>query len=130
MKALALPLAVAALFLAVGCGDDGETTSTGAGGAKSDADARDAAVAAWLTIESYANGNADSYAGASPDELAKIEPSLSSADLEVVSTDSSFTVSVLSESGTTFSIAGGGGSPDRTCDPPGGPGCTEGGDWE
>ena len=61
---------------------------------------------------------------------AQIEPSLDSADLEVVSTASSYTVSVLAASGATYSVDGsGGGSAEYTCEPPGTGDCPESGDW-
>jgi hypothetical protein len=139
VKALALILAVATLALTAGCGDDDETAATGASGATGAASAGDdafnatakaTALAAQAATEAYATGNGGSYAGATAEELAKIEPSLSDADLNVVSTDSSYTVSVLSASGTTFSIGGEQGRPPvRTCDPPGDSGCSAGGDW-
>jgi hypothetical protein len=140
VKALALIFALGSLILAAGCGGDDETVSSGASGASGassasdvalDSTAKETALQAEAAIETYATGNAGSYAGANAEELAKIEPKLSSADLDVVSTDSSYTVSVLSESGTTFSIDGEqGGAPDRTCDPPGGSGCKDNGDWD
>ena len=137
MKALALMVVVASLTLAAGCGDDeSSTSSTGAseatGAASGDANAEAQATArkAQTAIETYAAGKNGSYAGASATELSAIDSGLSSGDLEVVSTDSSYTITVLSASGTTFSIDGEqGGTPDRTCDPPGDPGCSESGDW-
>jgi hypothetical protein len=138
VKALALMLVLAVLALAGGCGDDSSTSSTdaseatgaaagdGALNTKAQATARKAQTA----IETYAADNNGSYAGASATELSKIDPGLSAGDLEVVSTDSSYTITVLSASGTTFSIDGEqGGAADRTCDPPGGSGCNESGDW-
>ena len=59
-----------------------------------------------MAIETYADDNNGSYAGASATELSKVDPGLSSDDLEVVSTDSSYTITVASTSGTTFSIDG------------------------
>ncbi len=136
-RALTIGFVILALAAgAAGCGDDDETASTGASGAAGAGDealnakAQATARSAQAAIETYATDNNGSYAGASAEELAKIEPSLSSGDLEVVSTDSSYTISVLSASATTFSIDGEqGGSTERTCDPPGSSGCSESGDW-
>ena len=148
MKALVLTLVLASLTLAVGCGgDDGSTSSTGAseatGAASGDANAEaqatarkaQTAIASNLRrrdgVEQYADGNNGSYAGAGATELSDIDPDVAAADLEVVSTDNSYTITVLSPSGTTFSIDGEqGGAPDRTCDPPSGSGCSESGDWD
>ncbi len=133
-RALTAGLVILALAAgAAGCGDDDETASTGASSGGDDAlnaKAQATARTAQAAIEKYAADNNGSYAGASEQELAKIEPSLSEGDLEVVSTDSSYTVSVLSASATTFSIDGEqGGATERTCDPPGGSGCSESGAW-
>src|SRR4051794_21971375 len=101
MKALATMLALMALALAAGCGGDDETASTGASGATGvssagDADAKGAAREAQVAMEVYATDNNGSYAGASPETLAKIDPKVDSADLQVDSTENSYTVSVLS----------------------------------
>ena len=137
MKALALTLVLGSLALAVGCGDDSSTSSTGAseatGAASGDANAAAQAAArkAQTAIEKYADGNNGSYAGAGATELSDIDPDVAAADLEVVSTDNSYTITVLSPSGTTFSIDGEqGGATQRTCDPPGDPGCSASGDWD
>ena len=108
------------------------TSSTGASEAAAsggddalNAKAQATARKAQTAIENYAADNDGSYAGASAQELSEIDPGLSAGDLEVVSTDSSYTVTVLSASGTTFSIDGEqGGATERTCDPPGGSGCS------
>ena len=91
--------------------------------------AQTAARKAQTAIESYADKNG-SYAGANAQALSAIDPSVSAGDLEVVSTDNSYTITVAAASGTTFSIDGEqGGATERTCDPPGDPGCSENGDW-
>ncbi len=137
MKALALMLVLASLALVAGCGDDDDssTSSTAAGAASGGDDALNSkaqatARKAETAIKAYAADNDGSYAGASATELSKIDPDLPAGDLEVVSTDSSYTLTVVSGSGTTFSIDGEqGGATERTCDPPGGSGCGESGDW-
>jgi hypothetical protein len=138
VKAFALLLAAGSLALVTGCGGGGgETADAGASGATgassasgTDVDAKVNARNAQVAIEVYATDNNGSYAGASPEELAKIDPSVSDADLDVVSTASSYTVSVLSESGATYSVdGGGGGEADYTCEPPGTGDCPESGDW-
>ena len=134
MKALALIPILACLTFAGGCGDDdSSTSSTGAGSGGDEAlnaEAQATARKAQTAIETYAGDKNGSYAGASAQELSEIDPGLSAGDLEVVSTDSSYTITVLSASGTTFSIDGEqGGATERTCDPPGGSGCGESGDW-
>jgi hypothetical protein len=137
VKAFALLLSLATLAFAAGCGDDDETASTGASGATGasassagDTDAQIAAREAQVAIEVYATGNNGSYAGASPEELGKIDPKLETGDLEVVSTASSYTVSVLAASGATYSVDGEqGGQADYTCEPPGTGDCRDSGDW-
>ena len=135
MKALVLTLVLASLALAGGCGDDSSTSTdaseaTGAASGDANAAAQAAARKAQTAIEKYADGNNGSYAGAGATELSDIDPDVAAADLEVVSTDNSYTITVLSPSGTTFSIDGEqGGATQRTCDPPGDPGCSASGDW-
>jgi hypothetical protein len=115
---------------AAGCGGDDEDTASTAAGGLSNADAKAMAQKSLLAIESYANAHGGSYAGADAEELAKLIPGLSPGDMEVVSTETSYTVSVVAESGTTFSLDGSKGvSPEHTCDPPGASGCSEDGDW-
>jgi len=136
MKALALMLVLASLALVAGCGDDDESTSSSgaseaSGGEQAlNAKAQATARTAQTAIEKFAADKNGSYAGASATDLSQIDPSLSAGDLEVVSTDSSYTITVVSASGTTFSIDGEqGGAAERTCDPPGDSGCSESGDW-
>ena len=135
-RKLTMALTVLALA-AAGCGDDEDTTATdgasGATGASSssagDTDAQVAARNAQVAIEVYATDNNGSYAGASPEELGQIDPSLETGDLEVVSTASSYTVSVLAASGATYSVDGGGGPAEYTCEPPGTGNCPDSGGW-
>jgi hypothetical protein len=135
VKALALILALATLALATGCGGDDETAPTGASGATGassagDVDAKVAARNAQVAIEVYATDNNGSYAGASPETLAEIDPSVVSGDLQVDSTASSYTVSVLSASGATYSVDGEqGGQAEYTCEPTGTGDCPDSGDW-
>ena len=131
-------MVLSSFALVGGCGDDDSSTGTDPGGDQAlnaeaqapNAEAQATAHKAQMAIETYADDNNGSYAGASATELSKVDPGLSSDDLEVVSTDSSYTITVASTSGTTFSIDGEqGGATERTCDPPGGSGCSESGDW-
>jgi hypothetical protein len=131
-------LFLVAILVVAGCGGDDDTiTSAGTSGATgassssaSDTDAQIAARNAQVAIEVYATDSNDSYAGASPETLAQIEPGVAGGgDLEVVSTASSYTVSVLSASGATYSVEGGGGAADYTCEPPGTGDCPDSGKW-
>ena len=94
VKALALMLVLTSLALAGGCGDDDSSTSstgaseaTGAGSGGDDAlnaEAQATARKAQTAIETYADDNNGSYAGASATGLSETDPSLSAGDLEVV----------------------------------------------
>jgi type IV pilus assembly protein PilA len=77
-------------------------------GKAQDAEAKTAAVTAAKAIEAYAaNESSNGYAGATTDDLAKEEASLSQArGLTVVSTDTTYTVTVnsIAAPGAKFSI--------------------------
>lgn len=101
-----------------------------AGDAVAKADARTARTA----IETYATENNGSYTGASETELVRIEETLSEANSEgrlAVSDLSAgtFTVSVTSDTGNTFSVRRSGGTTTQSCETPGRGGCPASGNW-
>jgi type IV pilus assembly protein PilA len=75
-----------------------------------DSEAKSTAKTAQTALETYATDNNGSYAGATQARLKTIEPTLSSATsgANAITTltvaDSSYTITVTSESGNTFSI--------------------------
>jgi prepilin-type N-terminal cleavage/methylation domain-containing protein len=100
-----------------------------------DAKAKSAVRAAATAAETYFT-DTESYEGMDADELRKIEPSLSHAEgasLSVAVTDSgeSYTLSVRSKAGNTFSIARSdtAKSTSRTCTTRGRDGCPASGVW-
>ena len=71
-----------------------------------DADAKSAVRTAQTAIETYATDNDGSYAGATAADLVDVEQTLSGAILTVPATAAqSYTVTVESDTGNTFSIA-------------------------
>jgi prepilin-type N-terminal cleavage/methylation domain-containing protein len=75
-------------------------------GKAQDAGAKASVATAAKAIETWDTDHGDSYAGATPADLVRIEPSLGAArNLDVQSTDRSYTVSVDSAGdGGTFSL--------------------------
>ena len=70
-----------------------------------DTDAKSAARTAQTALETYATDNSGSYASATPADLENIEATLDAAQLTVVSTADTYTVTADSDTGNTFSIA-------------------------
>ena len=70
-----------------------------------DTDAKSAARTAQTALETYATDNGGSYAAATPADLESIEATLDAAQLTVVSTADTYTVTADSDTGNTFSIA-------------------------
>lgn len=107
--------AVSVVLLSVagfGCGGYGDSdstsstsTSTPAELSAADAETETTLRNAQTAIETYATDTAGSYAGATLDKLAKIEPSLSGAAVEVDAADQTYTLSADTElSGNSFSV--------------------------
>ena len=95
-----------------------------------DADAKSAVRTAQTAMETYSTDNDGTYADATEADLEAIEPTLADATFTAVTPDGSngYTLTVQSETGTTFTIVRNGGSTTYTCDPVGG-GCPSGGNW-
>jgi type IV pilus assembly protein PilA len=90
-----------------------------------DAEAKSATRTAATAAETIATENDGSYATVTPATLRETEPSLQNAqDLAGTGGEGTFTVSVESDSGTTFTITRvANGTITRTCDRPGEGGC-------
>lgn len=150
MRSVCMILVLALLGLAAsGCGgDDEETTTTpigatgttgatgatgaaGAGEAEAatDTEAMEAARNAQVAIEAYGTDNVGSYEGADLVTLKELEPSLP-GDLTVEADDSSYEITVPSQSGNAFTITRDrDGSIEQTCIEPGTGECPADGEW-
>jgi hypothetical protein len=90
---------------------------------------QDLARSAQSAIEIYANDNGGSYEGASPEDLAAVEPDLDASQIAVSSTEVAFTVTAISGE-AAFSISqAGDGTVTLSCEPPGRNGCPADGEW-
>lgn len=102
-----------------------------------DAQAKAAVRTAQTAIETFATDNSGSYADANgvPAALEAIEPTLEEADLSVTSDVNSYTVEVVSDTTTGFSIAREPAAEEEpggvvfNCTRPNEGGCPAGGDW-
>jgi type IV pilus assembly protein PilA len=100
-----------------------------------DADAKATAKTAQIAMETYATDNNGSYAAADVTKLKAIEPTLPAAAPLAVSgiAATTYTITVTSDTGTTFSIARAAtGTVTYTCGPAanqGKGGCPTGGNW-
>jgi type IV pilus assembly protein PilA len=103
----------------------------------SDAKAKEYAHSAQVAMETYSTDNSGSYVGATAAELEAIEPTLSSATLEVfgaggagVPTANQYTiVSEAPSSGNTYSVENNAGTLSFTCETEESGGCPKGGNW-
>ncbi len=144
-RALAIGAAVAlcavAIALASLLGSSGDPFSPGSegsggiGGSSSgrqpalDRSPQELARAAQTAIEIYATGNGGSYAGASPEDLAEIETSLTASQVAVSSNETAYTVTAISGE-VAFSISrAADGEVTLSCEPPGVLNCPRDGDW-
>ena len=130
---------LSALALAACGGDDDDETTTqattgatgttgAAGGTQSDVEAQSTARTAQTALEVYYTENV-SYAGADAAELAAIEPDLP-ADIEVEADAESYTLTVPSETGNSFTIErDADGTVTHSCTEPGAGDCPENGEW-
>jgi type IV pilus assembly protein PilA len=107
-----------------------------------DASAKEAVRTSETAMETYATDHDGSYDGATAVNLQDIEPTLNDADLADPDTpasvnaaagdnaDNSYTVTVTSATGNTFSITRhGDGTTELTCANDGEAGCPAGGNW-
>lgn len=100
-----------------------------------DAQAKAAARTAQTAVETYATENTGSYADVGVPRLEQIEPTLEEADLAVTGGVNTYTVSVKSDTGTTFTISRVAATEEDPggvtfgCDKLGEGGCPPGGDW-
>lgn len=96
-----------------------------------DATAKEAVDTAHTAIELVSRDIGGSYAGITAAELRDEEPTLNSATLnEPITTVTTFTVQVVSSTGTTFSISrDASGVLDFDCAPRTTGGCPAGGNW-
>lgn len=95
-----------------------------------DSDAKEAAHTAQVAIETYSTDNGGSYAAADPAALDALEETLTNADYTVTSDATSYTVTVTSDTGNTFSIArASGGGLTYPCTADGQGGCPAGASW-
>ena len=103
----------------------------------SDAKAKEYAHSAQVAMETYSTDNNGSYVGATVEELEAIEPTLSSATLEVTGpgeggapTTNQYTIiSEAPTSGNTFSVENNAGTLAFECEAPGNGGCPTSGNW-
>jgi hypothetical protein len=124
---------VATLVLGVfGGGDSSDTGVASMSTAEiqaADEAAQAQARTAQAAIETYATDNAGQYAGATPDALQQIESTLT-APLAVDAQAGAYTVTVGSETDTTFSISrDSSGLTTFNCAPAGSGSCPDTGDW-
>jgi type IV pilus assembly protein PilA len=97
-----------------------------------DADAKAASRTAQTAMETYATDHNNDYSAATPADLVQIEQTLSGATLTVPAKGpTSYTVTVASDTGHTFSISrAANGTTSLTCAPASGAGgCPPGGNW-
>ena len=102
-----------------------------------DAKAKEYAHSAQVAMETYSTDNSGSYVGADVEALEEIEPTLSSATLEItgpgeggVPTVDQYTiVSEAPSSENTFSVENNAGTLTFECETEGEGGCPNGGNW-
>ncbi len=130
--ALAAIVVVALVVLAIAASGGGGSDSNSASATLPGGDpAAEAAVrTAQVAIETYATDQNGSYAGATPAKLAAIEPNLADAPVAIQASDSSYTLTIASATGTQFVIArNGAGNTSYSCTPPGAGECPPTGEW-
>jgi type IV pilus assembly protein PilA len=91
-----------------------------------DAKAKEYAHSAQVAIETYSTDHNGSYVNASPEKLVEIEPTLSSADLELVPAPTASTYTIISKnetSGNEFLVKNNAGEMEFICREPGKGGC-------
>jgi type IV pilus assembly protein PilA len=94
-----------------------------------DAEAKEYAHSAQVAMETYATDNDGLYTGADEEALETIEPTLQSADFEVVVAEGDeYEIDSTSTNARVFTVANDGGALTFECAPEGG-GCPPGGNW-
>jgi type IV pilus assembly protein PilA len=94
-----------------------------------DAQAKAAVRTAQTAIETYSTEHGGEYTEADETKLENIEPTLSEANLVVTDGVSTYTVEVISDTETGFSIARTAAGVVFDCTDENEGGCPEGGDW-
>ena len=108
----------------------GSDSDSGGAAASSDADAMAHARAAQAAIEAYSTDHDGQYAGATPADLAALEPTLRAEILTVEALPDGYVVTVQSGSGVAYSITRDPmGSVTYSCSPAGEGDCPDSGDW-
>jgi hypothetical protein len=93
--------------------------------------AQERAHTAQVAIETFATGHGGTYIGATPQELAQIEPVLLTIPLQVTElSEDSYTLEIRSESGNVFILAKKGDAVTTSCTEEGTGGCPAGGAWD
>ena len=130
---LLLVAGVLAVVILTG-GDDGAAEQVDATVAEQAAQAQDstaksAVLTAQTAMETFATENDGQYTGVTLADLQAIEPSI--PDLIQVTTAGSdgYTITIETETGTSFTVGRNGGSLIHPCDPPGTGGCPPSGEW-
>lgn len=124
----ALALSIVAVVIVAGAGDD-EVPATDVLPSAQATDAQAAARSAQSAIETFAVDHNGTYEGATPAELVKIEPTLSSASLQVSGQSGGYTITA-SAGESAFSITRtSDGAVAFICAPPGTGGCGDAGTW-
>ena len=110
-----------------GCGgDDGPSDEKQQA---DDAEAKATARNAQVALETYFTGK-QTYEGATAEALAQIEPTLSGADLTVITGSQNYEVTAESRDGHDFTVTRDpGGIVTRRCEPEGEGGCSDTGEW-
>jgi len=123
-------LTVVALLVPVGCGGDDDDGGGGSDEAVAqDAEAKAAGLTAQTTLEVYFTETA-TYDGATPAELAELDPAIAEADLSVTGDAQGYELTVKSESGNTFTLMRDAEGPTtKSCETEGEGGCPDGGQW-
>jgi hypothetical protein len=125
-----LVIAATVAFVGLGGGED-EASQGNVSGPQSqelDVDAQTQVRAAQTAIETYSTDNGGQYTGATPEALQQIEPTLTVAPT-VDAQATSYTLTIESESGSTFSLARDEGSITYSCAPAGEGACPSSGSW-
>jgi hypothetical protein len=110
-------------------GDSRAATMSPAETQQADADAQAQARTAQTAIETFATDNSGQYTGATPAALQQIEATLT-APLTVHAQAATYSLTVESETGTTFTVVRDpSGLTTYTCAPTGAGNCPQSGDW-
>jgi uncharacterized protein DUF2510 len=126
---LALVVLVGGALLIVGNAKDDEAAPTDVIPSGEVSDAQASVRSAQTALESYALDHEGSYAGATPESLAAIEPTLQGAPITVSGQTTGYVVSATAGDVTFTITRQGTGVLSYTCSPPGSSGCDQTGSW-